>query len=315
MSLEEKIGVVYNAASSSRMSARIDPFVNVDITEEERSRASEYCGGRALHVGGIGFIAPERIMSHYCPECDKEFDGAPEISVFIGDSLGLGEWKGTKEIGSVIGKCNECEGYIIGMCPVYDNQDIDVKYVKKDDLGLLIKPTESDIEKRLEEHKKEADERGEITHSELKITRTLAEVIGYAVEDKIKELEDFAKERDLEMYMDKLPEHIDQMYDHFNEWVFKDMRCLFDDEYGIYPTHEHFYENMKELIEKMHQIPMPENDKTKSRIIEMIHHYREDFLAEQLRRAEKAKEEGEKWAKEVRQRIDLLPDLECDVAE
>jgi len=60
-----KMHLIRRKAGSSdpRICHPIESWVKVDVTPEEKTKMLDYTGGRQMHIGGIGFIEPSRIIS------------------------------------------------------------------------------------------------------------------------------------------------------------------------------------------------------------------------------------------------------------
>ena len=276
---------------------RFDSLLKIDITDEERQAAVEFADQR-IHIGGIGYVDPSRIISYYCGKCDEEYEGPPKIEVYISDETDKFDEYQIK-IGSVLGECKTCAEPVISACPVWEGQTPDVKYIAKDYSGKFIKPTTDSIEEILKDAA-EAAEKGKFDVRSTKIAQRWAEIIGYDLGNKIKDLEDLAPKQDLQIYEQNLESTVDEIRDHMRNWLDDTLHVReYDGE--ISDGDQFFLEKFEGLLKYLPKIKVPENPELREKIKFILDSYRKDL------EADKAK--LEKRVSELNVSINALPKI------
>jgi len=285
--------------------ARYYSLITLDLTDEELSKALNFTGGRNYHVGGIGYVDPERIQSHFCTECDKEYDGAPKIEVFIGVlPSGL-----EGEIGKMIGVCNVCEDPVISTCPVWEGQTPDVKYISADYSGKFIPIKPEDIEEQLKKARKHAEENGNLHCRSLGIAEKLAKNSGHNIEDKLAELKEFAEKRDLELYEQNLSEKVNEIHGEWDDFYCRDLSFKEDEHYGVDQHYASFMEEVRTLVEKVSKITISDED-DKEKIKQIIDSYRNDVFDAEIKNLDKNIKQSIRAARELKKERKDLPKIE-----
>lgn len=261
----------------------INSLIKADITNEEASLASKFCGHRGLHVGGIGYLDPKRIISYYCGKCDKEYECPPKIEIFIGEEFGSLIFDDKKKIGSVIGMCNTCNEAIIHICPVWDGQNPDPKYIFSDHTGKFIRPTPESIEKVLAEVQTQANNEGKFDGNLATRAGKWAAIINYDLGNKIAELEKLAAKRDVELYEQNLGKTIDYIYNRIKNRMGGEIHIFVDEGSGYAdPNDESCVENIEKLLIYLPKVKVPEEPATKEKLSFILSNYQKNILEKRL---------------------------------
>jgi len=231
---------------------------------------------RETEVFDEGFIEYTKIVSYHCSKCNKDYNEAPKIEVYI-PLLSL------MVKGSALYKCNNCNEFVCGS--FLTNVDgIDPKFIKFDATGDYKKPTPESIELLLDKIEDEVKsgvgllDNGNYRKN-LSMAETWANKIGYNVDKKRikrfhKEYKRFYIEKNFETLVNELHKQKFKFDITTDEETIREGFCSM-----FSMISEEFYELSKILSHK--SVPDKlKNDGLKEKIVDIFTWYKDMYKTE-----------------------------------
>jgi len=199
-----------------KLSSFTNDWLTAELTPEESMKLTmirkEGVPTGVYTTGNLGYIDPKKVRSYFCGECGKEYEGSPELRIYIefGD-----ERTGRHIIGNYIFLHYEetkLHGILGG--PVLEEDAIDIKYIVEDNSGKFIPITRERIEKEIEKAHKRVDD-GWKAFSEIREIEKLSKLAGFNFDKKIKELRKYDEDYEFKRY--NQPENLKAMVENLSE--------------------------------------------------------------------------------------------------
>ena len=177
-------------------------WVVAELTPEESRKLSEIIvegiPTGTYTTGNLGYIDPQKVRRYFIPQVGREYDGPPELEVFIRlPSEQLGD--------HIIGNyCfihkEEGEEHYPLHGPILKGDNVDIRYIVDDLSGKFIPITRERIERAVGNAYATIDKGYSNAFYEIKVAEELAKVAGLSFSRELRKLRRYAKETDWRMY-------------------------------------------------------------------------------------------------------------------